>query len=244
VEDEAGRRIKLVHYSAGEVHPSHAHEHSCLSVLLAGEFQESVAKGEFDLARPVVAWKPSGFAHADRFGPSGAMLISIPVPEDSRALIDMPPGWHDLSGFSPVEALLRLGLACKNRALRQDAWADLLSHAGPPARPCSTRLPIWLKHAREMLRDDPEHANLERLSSAVGIHRVHLSRSFTATFGISPSAYRLRSMVARTLSAVVDRRSTLIDAAHHGNFADYSHAARSVKKATGLRMGEIKNLLA
>lgn len=237
------RNVRLVRYAAGETHLSHAHEHSSISVLLAGDFQEELGGREYDFACQVLGWKPAGLSHSDRFGPQGAMFAFIPVPEDCRARISLPVGWHSLLNFRLVAPLIRLSLRAEPMAVRQDALVDLLGLVGPPSRERRGEVPGWLNRAREMLRDDPANARLESLSEALGVHRVHISRSFTRQFGVPPSIYRLRSMIAHTLAALEDESSTLLQAAHIGDFADYSHAARAVKSATGFRMREIRSLL-
>ena len=240
---QAHRNVKLVRYGAGETHARHAHEDSSISVLLVGDFQEDLGGCEYDFACPVLGWKPAGLSHADRFGPQGAVFACIPVPEDCCGTISLSAGWHNLASFKSVGPLIRLSLAAGTAGMREDALVDLLGLAGPPSRMRRGEVPAWLNRAREMLRDDPAHSRLQSLSDTLGIHRVHVSRSFTRQFGIPPSVYRLRSMVARTLAALQDERSSLSESAYCGDFADYSHAARAVKSATGFRMHEIRSLL-
>lgn len=237
------RHARLERYGAGEAHPPHAHEHSSISILLAGDFQEVLGGCEYDFASPVLGWKPAGLSHADRFGPWGAMFASIPVPDDCHASISLPAGWHALSNFRSVGPLVRLSLAGGAACVRQDALVDLLAMAGPPGGARRGDVPAWLNRAREMLRDDPANSSLDTLSCALGVHRVHLSRRFTRQFGIPPSIYRLRSMIAQSLGVLEDKRSTLLEAANSGGFADYSHAARSVRSTTGFGIGEIRSLL-
>ena len=234
---------RLVRYGHWEAHRAHCHEYSAISVLLTGEFQEELGGSEYDLTRPVLGWKPAGISHADRFGPQGAIFASIPVPEDCRASISLSPGWHRLDTFSRIGPLVRLCLGKGDAAVREDAAIDLIGLTGQAIGPARAAAPPWLVQARERLRDDPADARLGPLARQAGVHRVHLSRAFAEHYGLPPSVYRLRSMLARTLAAMDGKSRSLSDCAQRGAFADHSHAARTVKRATGLTMSEIASLL-
>jgi len=66
-----------------------------------------------------------------------------------------------------------------------------------------------------------------------GVHRVHLSRSFTAVYGQAPSLFRLRCMTARAIRNVVCDGSSLADAAANAGFADQSHFTRAFAREVG-----------
>jgi AraC-like DNA-binding protein len=236
----APAEIRLVRYRGGEVQPSHAHDEPAFSLLLCGELREEWRRDTFDLAGPACAWKPAGARHATRFGPAGALVASILVRDETVALMPAA-GWHATVRTRRVGPLLRLALLSADRTLRADAVKDLLALADAPlGRAAAT--PDWLDTAREMLREEAGVARVDDVAARVGVHRVHLSRAFSARFGLPPSLYRLRAMAARTLAAL-GTATTLGEAAHDGGFADHSHAARALRRATGLRLGEIRRLI-
>jgi AraC family transcriptional regulator len=235
--------LRLVRYEAGESQPAHAHEGSMLSILLAGEFQEECGRAHYDLARPALGWKPAGLRHQNRFGPSGALIASIPVPARHEGAIALAAGWHALAKPERIGPLLRLCLFSPDAAIRRDAILDLLALAGADLAVHPRGPPDWLDRARQMLRDEPARSRIDEIARQLGVHRVHLSRSFTRRFGVSPSVFRQRAMVSRT-AALIGGGAPLGQAAHGGDFSDHSHAARAAKHVLGLRLAEVKALLA
>ena len=230
--------VRLVRYRGGEVQPCHAHDEPAFSLLLCGELREEWRRDAFDLAGPACAWKPAGARHATRFGPAGALVASIPATEGTARVMPAP-GWHATVRAQRVGPLLRLALLSRNRAIQSDAVKDLLALADAPRS--RTAAPDWLEIAREMLREDSWPVRIDDVAARIGVHRVHLSRAFSACFGLPPSLYRLWAMAQRTLAAF-GTTATLGEAAHEGGFADHSHAARVLRRATGLRLGEIRRL--
>lgn len=242
--EQLGTLIRLVRHEGGKIQPVHAHDEAGLSILLAGEVREMWNESDYDLARPALGWKPAGARHRNRFGPSGALIASIRVAECDAAHVAMAPGWHAASSPGLIGPLVRLSLLSPDPIGREEAAQDLIGLAGAALSARRRKAPAWLEQARQMLRDEPAAGRLDRVARNLGVHRVHLSRAFSAQFGVAPSVYRLRSMVARTVSLIGAPASSLCEAAHGGEFSDHSHAARAVKQATGLRLAEIRALLA
>jgi AraC family transcriptional regulator len=240
--DRIGSFIRLVRHKAGKVQPMHAHEEAGLSILLAGEVREAWAASDYDLARPALGWKPAGARHRNRFGPSGALIASIGVTDHGASHVGLAPGWHAATRPELIGPLVRLSLLSDDANLRREAVVDLVGLAGAGLDRRWRTAPAWLDQARQMLRDDPA-ARLNQVARRLGVHRVHLSRSFSAQFGVPPSVYRLRSMIARAISLIDAKASSLGEAAHGGEFSDHSHAARAVKRSTGLRLAEIRALV-
>jgi len=234
--------LRIARYGAARVQPAHAHDESTLSILLAGELREEWGDRGYDLAGAAFGWKPAGVRHRNAFGPQGALIASVAVADGMLDRFAPRPGWQPARAPDLVGPLVRTAFLSPDETARREAVTDLLGLAA--MRPARDRRPIppWLDEARRMLRDDPAGGSLARLARRLGVHRVHLSRAFSAHFGLPPSLYRRRCMIARTL-ALIEAAAPLGEAAHGGDFSDHSHAARAVKRATGLRLGEIRALV-
>jgi AraC-like DNA-binding protein len=102
-------------------------------------------------------------------------------------------------------------------------------------------IPAWLKSACERLRTHSDSATpMTDIARSVGVHPVHLSRTFAKAFR--------RTMTTRVQEVRVEgacrdvlltNRSFSRIAADHG-FADQSHLTRSLKKATGLTPNQLR----
>ncbi|MEM9533535.1 MAG: AraC family transcriptional regulator, partial [Pseudomonadota bacterium] len=131
-------------------------------------------------------------------------------------------------------------LADPDSAEEQVIW-DLLALSHHGGQPESSRPPAWLTEVRDALRDGQDDLSLGTLAREAGVHRVHLSRSFTRWFGTSPSLYRSRSALARALTAMATGQS-LSRAANDAGFADQAHLHRIAKRQTGLTPGALCRL--
>src|SRR3954467_12196049 len=86
----------LTYYPPGIVQASHAHDFTQISFLLAGASQEVIERREFDLEAGAVGCKPAGSAHADRFGPQGALIFAVAMREVPDRLDPDIAAWHRL----------------------------------------------------------------------------------------------------------------------------------------------------
>jgi AraC family transcriptional regulator len=232
----------LTHYAPGLRQQKHEHGHHQISFLLAGEVREEQGRREFEPPVASMGCKPLGLAHADLFGPSGALLFSVQLRAPS------PPG-HLRAGWAPVAAgreltrLVRAALEAGGPLDRADVLWDLLSLDRADAAPEGGRPPPWLERVRDELREAPEGARIDRAALEAGVHRVHLARAFRLHYGVSPSAYRRRCLAARALARALERRETLARTASEVGFYDQSHLARAVRGDTGLPLSRLLALL-
>lgn len=90
--------------------------------------------------------------------------------------------------------------------------------------------PAWVSQLRDVLHDMPtENWTLPALAHMVGIHPIHLSRSFTHYFHCSLSYYIRSIRVQHALSLMPQEHRSLTDIALTCGFADQSHFIRCFK---------------
>ena len=247
-------KVRLCHYGPDDAMAMHAHDCHQLSWVLAGEFREITRSDEADVSGPSAALKPAGLDHADAYGPDGALIFSINIGEDRyRALAGdsamMRPGWRPVSGASNAgEGLDRLSdlVSAGDTDTAEMAVADIVALAS--ARPDATdsrrrEVPRWLQDVRDRLRDTRGEADLQACAEDAGVHRVHLSRSFTRHFGMTPSLYRTRCRLAAALMRIT-HGLPLAEAAYEAGFADQSHFTRWARRETGLPPRRLQQLFA
>jgi AraC family transcriptional regulator len=214
-----------------------AHEHDCaqFSLILAGSLVERVDGSEHAAGPGQASVKPSGIAHADNYGPQGAVLLSFHFRCDETANEAIGRGdWHWRLPGKAVPQLSPTGA-------RTDMLWDLLGTTGN--RPSNSKAPDWLHWARSELDQRPDLADIGELAVQAGVHRVHFSREFTRLYGLAPSAYRQRQMAARALRALVDDGLPGASAAQDAGFADQSHMIRVIRATFGTTPRQIAALL-
>ena len=176
--------------------------------------------------------KPAGAQHSVTFGRSGATILSFNI-RDPQTLVGIgglePARWGDFHGLARFVPAV---MACRSSGedLRE-LLNDMIAAGNPSVNPKPAAAAV--ARIREALRDAPGQASLTALAHGEGIHRGHLSRSFKARFGIEPSLYRLRCMMASAIRRVLEGRP-LAEAALSVGFADQSHFTRTLKAQTGL----------
>jgi AraC family transcriptional regulator len=95
-------------------------------------------------------------------------------------------------------------------------------------------IPSWLEAARGLLQPDASVIRMRAIAGAVGVHPVHLSRSFRRRFGLTMTDYlRGRRLEAASRALLETSHGVARIASEHG-FSDQAHFTRAFKRATGL----------
>ncbi|WP_435625160.1 helix-turn-helix transcriptional regulator [Flagellimonas sp.] len=90
--------------------------------------------------------------------------------------------------------------------------------------------PQWIKTLEDIIHEDEDILSLDSLSAKLGIHPVHLSRSFPKYRDISLGEYIRMHKIKKSLPLLVDSRLSLTQIAYTCGFSDQSHYTRTFKK--------------
>lgn len=238
----AGVELRLVHYPAGLVQPSHRHEEAQLSVLLAGSLRETMGRADVEAVRRSSGVKPCGQSHAARFGPHGALMLSMTLARDPET-VRAAGEWR--ANPATLDALIAGLLATDDAGCRAEMTEDLRTMLESGARAENRRAEHdAARRLRQALDARPDGGRIDAMARALGMHRTHLSRCFTQTYGVAPSLYRARVMAARALTLALRGEDGLADIAADAGFADQSHLARTCRRQIGASLSRVRQLFA
>ncbi|PRX55507.1 helix-turn-helix domain-containing protein [Flagellimonas meridianipacifica] len=90
--------------------------------------------------------------------------------------------------------------------------------------------PAWLNTLEDLIYNDEDILSLENLSAKLGIHPVHLSRSFPKYHDITLGEYIRRHKVKKSIPLLMNSKFSLTQIAYSSGFSDQSHYTRTFKK--------------
>lgn len=103
-------------------------------------------------------------------------------------------------------------------------------------------MPRWLVRARRQIDDSGGcGVRVAELAARLGVHRVHLSRSFRRHFGLSVTDYVRRLRIRRAARMPVEA-CRIARVARAPAFADTSHFCRQFKPHAGVRPSDFRRL--
>jgi AraC family transcriptional regulator len=233
-------------YEANTSIPRHSHERTYLSFCLSGTCQEAYGPDKTRERRPhTLAVHPAGEVHSEQIGERGSRAFHVEFSEEwlknlggSAAVLDRPA---QIEGGPLIAQALRLYAEFQ----RTDPYSPLIIEAlvlesiGHLARQTFSssgrRKPPWLDRAIEIFRSRYTHQlSLNAIAEEVGVHPIHLTRTFRRYYGCSIGEHlrELRVQHACRLLATSDR--PLAEIAATAGFCDQSHLCRAIRRRTGL----------
>ncbi|MEM9362261.1 MAG: helix-turn-helix transcriptional regulator [Bacteroidota bacterium] len=90
--------------------------------------------------------------------------------------------------------------------------------------------PGWIKTLEALIHEDEDILSLENLSGKLGIHPVHLSRSFPKYRDITLGEYIRRHKIKKSVPLLIHSNFSLTQIAYSCGFSDQSHFTRTFKK--------------
>ena len=223
-------------FAAGVALPRHGHDAAYVSFLLAGSYMEVSHQDERRCSPGTMIWHPSTEAHADRFHSSGGHLLDLEIEAgwlgDAAQEFTLDSQARMFQGGLPY--LLGLRMYREHSAdSREDVATELLGFFF--TGPLDWQRPAWFKRALQIcseIRD--QQLSLARLALSLGVHPVHVARSFRrfmgCTFGDHLTALRIR----RAFDLLRNSKTPIVEVAYACGFADHAHLCLALKKSTGL----------
>ena len=236
--------FRAAEYAPTRRQPAHDHEGVQISIVLRGSVAETVGRAtEYAGALSVVV-KDRGLRHANEFGPRGATIAQLALPEgglselveDSGRVVEWT--WsHNLAAVTPF-----LRLVDRYRATATDAFTtddadvvDLLSAMTARREARRHELPpAWLADSVEWLRAEwHPRMTVSDVAARARVHPVYLARCIRRWYGHSLSDELRRLRLRAAAHGVSVHADDLSRVASDTGYADQAHLCRDFRKATG-----------
>lgn len=245
-------QLSWTEYAGGSRMPTHAHGNPRFVFVLEGRFAETCDGRPRTCEPRTLLIRPSGEAHSEDFRYGDAACLSI----------ELPPSWIDgpaartaslshsvqlrSAGIARITAKLRREMPHADTASALAIEAALLDalvesmrsgHGGSTQR----RELGWLARVVEILHARfTEPLLLSQVAAEVGIHPVHVARTFRRRYGTSVGEYLRALRVEYARQALRTSDAPLARIAAQAGFADQSHFSNAFKRATGWTPGEFR----
>jgi AraC family transcriptional regulator len=217
---------------------THSHARAYLSVILRGDYRETVETTASDIAgRTVIVHRP-GESHHEVFGERGATILSI----------DMPADWFDpvlersrtiYTGPDVDTAIGKLARELKSDGSAAEWFVEsaVLNLVGIVVRRSERRQPeaSWLRRVTAYLDDTyARNTPLAELAALAGVHPVCLARCFREVHRCTVGEYVRALRLEHALADLVRSKKPIAEIAVEHGFSDQSHLTRQVRLATGI----------
>jgi AraC family transcriptional regulator len=246
-----GLFLAEVVYQPGQVVPRHSHPNARFVLVLQGALTE-VRDGETRSFGPSsLLFRCAGEIHAYGVSHRGAtcLVVDIEAGWYARAR-DQAPVLTQSAAFTGGFVLhlahrlygeFRLRDEVSRLAIESLALGVLAEASRSVARGGARAIPAWLQRARELVEQHfAEPLPLSAVAERVGVHPVHLARTFRRCYHTTFAGYvrQLRIEFART--ALAGTSAPLSDIAAAAGFCDQSHFSRLFKRYTGQTPAEYR----
>lgn len=232
---------------------THTHDEAHVLVLHAGAYASSAEGMPEVCAEPAVLLNPPGTRHRDCFESlEGARFLTLSIDTGSwrrfdevataptrarrlspHALLSGYRIWRELFDWDDASPLV----------IEAEVVGALLPCAHRDARLHDAHEPVWLRRARERLRDAPGSVpDIASLAREADLHPVYFARVFRRVHGCSPGEYLRRCRVDAAIAGLCGGAAPLAEIALQAGFADQSHMSHALRDAVGLSPRAVRQM--
>lgn len=229
-----GVSLRTRSYSAGFRQAPHRDQGSRISAVLAGGFSEQTHHGSVCCARGDLLLKSNAICHENVFAdrPTRILSIEFETAEDGRSFpVFRRMTWQVMRHAGALRKLTDLleALASDNAPAVEALVLDIVVtfDVDPVRRPP----PQWLRRvADELQQVGLSQVSIAKRAQQAGVHPVHASRLFRASYGQSVTDYARYHAVRRALAAMERSEAGLCDVSFDAGFFDQSHMTRAFRR--------------
>lgn len=225
--------------------PTHAHHRAHLCYVIEGVIQEGVGAREFEVAPGSLIVKGAAVEHWNRFGGQSCLTVAIEIdPERVERLREAAPRFDEMRILAsrPMQRIVKQ-LVVEMR-LREHACPlvleglalQLIGTIANPSRDTSRHgIPAWLRRAHDLLRDPQAlEGGLAGIAALVGVHPVHLARSFRENYGCTVGEYVRGHRIDAAKRLLAESDLSISQVAAEVGFSDQPHLTRLFRRVLGV----------
>jgi AraC-like DNA-binding protein len=234
-------------YPAGLHAAAHVHEHSYLTLIVAGSTTERFSNRAERLVGGDVEFMRAGEVHSNDY-PVATRCLHMELDGMMDALWDaggsLAPGPLRDPRSSVLATMIRDELHHRDdlAPLAIDGLLFALLTRGARSRRVD-EAPRWLTRVRDALHASyREKLSLEQLSQIGGVHPAHLCREFHRRTGRTIGSYVRDLRIAQACRLLDASSATLAEIAIDCGFADQSHFASAFRRTMGVTPGRYRSL--
>ncbi|MBI1334016.1 MAG: helix-turn-helix domain-containing protein [Armatimonadetes bacterium] len=253
VVDTEGIFFQQIHHCEPFDMAFHEHEEAHFALLLSGQVESEVNGSKVLSGESTFSYMPPQTRHASRYMSEAiGFYVSVRASTFERTALlrsklfcrafDVIDGPIAALGRSLYEEYRRCDAASKliMEGMMIELFDDLSSRATVDE---GGRIPTWLTLAREYLHDHSDSAiSIGQLASEIGIHPVHLMRTFRKVYGLSIGSYVRQTRLSEACRRLrmAPWSESIGDISCDLGFADQQHFSRVFREYLGMSPSDFR----
>ena len=224
----------------------HSHPWLHLTMVRRGRYRRTVGRRTADYQPGSLSFLHTNDSHVDSYAP-GSTCLHVVIPSEVEERVARAVGVQGRTGqlapslsarfFTALDSEFRCA-DDQSPAIVEALLLDLLGRYLNVIRDRSSARPRWLGLLLDYLDDTFEQKwSLESMATEMGVHPVHLCRTFSAHLGCTLGEYIRIQRVMRGCQLVAIGDDPLAQIASQSGFSDQSHFTRAFKSYLGVTPG-------
>lgn len=240
-----GLLLAEVAYEPGQRIHRHVHPHARFVLVLQGSVTEQRGSCTETFGPSTLLFRSANEPHSYAIASTGATCLIVDVDDVWLARArEHAPVLRGSAGFRGgfvvhlahrLHGEFRLRDEVSRLAIESLTLGVLAEASRRAARSTAETTPAWLRQARALVEMHfAERLALTTVAARVGVHPVHLARTFRRVYRTTFATYLRHVRVEFARRELAASAAPLSDIAAAAGFCDQSHFSRSFKRHTGL----------
>lgn len=224
---------------ASKYTPVHTHETAHFVFVINGGYNATIKDKNFLCSSTTVLYHPAGTTHRDHICSESGQFMTVSLsPKVNKQLLDGMKSIKYSTNINRTE-IFWLGRKIYRELYMVDELSEIVLEGCANELLAfvtrdldkSNKLPGWLKKAHELINDScNSRITISEIADIIGIHPIHLARTFRRFFNCSPGEYLRQCRMNFATNLLLTSEKSLAEIALLSGFADQSQFTRSFKK--------------